>query len=70
MGNIANYNASVFVARSEKDRDPKNDLHLSVSEDIYFERDNSSGAEFKITQEFIDSLKPGDKILLFTDGSE
>lgn len=53
--------------------DPKPHLlHIrglaECSNDIYYENDNSTGDSFKITQSFIDSLKPGDILELDANG--
>ena len=80
MGSVADYRASVSLIK--KDGTSRNQL-ASVSNDIYYyddydeeddEGDEESGSnedesDFIITQEFIDSLKPGDIIRLYGDGS-
>ena len=70
MGHSASYTATVYVMRGEENKAPKNDLYLDLNKDVYFESDNSSYEEFKITQKFIDSLKPGDRIVLSADGCD
>jgi len=70
MGSIADYSATVWL--TDKKGNIKEEL-CSVSNDIYcidFEDDevNKTTDEFIVTQKFIDSLKPGDKICLQGDG--
>ena len=77
MGSVASYNASLYHYRGEEYK--KGLLHVGT--DIYYEgfededEDDGSGSinddtkEFVITQEFIDSLKLGDRLVLEGSGS-
>ena len=72
MGSVADFNASLRLDR--KNGITKTLLH--VSNDIYYYDSNDEDAgsnetdqELILTQEFIDSLKPGDKLILTGDGS-
>lgn len=68
MGSVADYNASVWLKRTN---DETKSL-MSVYSDIYNNEDdkeiNETCDTFVITQEFIDSLKPGDKLFLEGNG--
>jgi len=75
MGSVADYSSSVSLIR----KDGTSKYIASVSNEIYYydnddEDDEESGNnemldDFVITQEFINSLKPGDIIRLYGDGS-
>lgn len=70
MGSVADYSAKVWLKKTndETETEPV----LSVSTDIYNNEDdeeiNQTYDVFVITQEFIDSLKPGDELILEGDG--
>ena len=81
MGSIANYSASVFLNRKDG-TDGIDEILLDVSTSIYYyennddddddddsEGSNETQATFKITQKFIESLKPGDELVLTGDGN-
>lgn len=78
MGSTASYSAWLEIHHV----DGNGSGILNVSNDIYYESDdadeddeeetgsvNDDESEFIITQEFIDSLKPGDKMVLSGTGS-
>jgi len=68
MGSVADYSAIVWLKKTNDETEPV----LSVSTDIYNNEDdeeiNQTYDVFVITQEFIDSLKPGDELILEDDG--
>lgn len=70
MGSVADYSAKVWLKKTndETETEPV----LSVSTDIYNNEDdeeiNQTYDVFVITQEFIDSLKPSDELILEGDG--
>jgi len=67
MGSIGEFKANLTKVSKESG---ENYYMASVSNDIYFENDNETAQEFELTQEFIDSLKPGDKLVLSADGRD
>lgn len=77
MGSIADYNANVWLERKGEGRD--SEQLLEVSNGIYYDDSddedenggkNETSQVFKITQKFIDSLKPGDVLTLTGDGNQ
>ena len=67
MGSSGAFRAS--LTKVSKDTEESEYL-LDASNDIYYENDNEVCESFEITKEFIDSLKPGDKLILSADGRE
>ncbi len=76
MGHTASYSARIEIHQA----DGNSRGLLRVSNDIYYENGddeedeedgsiNDSSSTFIVTKEFIDSLKPGDKIILSGTGS-
>ena len=67
MGSSGAFKAHVSIKRKDTSSDS---TLLSVSNDIYYERDNTASSAFKVTKEFIESLSPGDEIKLSANGRD
>ena len=67
MGSSGAFKASL-VKRSKESGESKQ--LLGLSNDIYFENDNEVSRTFEITKDFIDSLNPGDELVLSADGRD
>lgn len=77
MGHVASYESCLTLIKKDGEEislcDTSSDIYCldcdcdEEDEDCDCE-DNSSVDEFVITQKFIDSLSPGDKLVLWTNG--
>lgn len=68
MGMTAHYQADLIIIRNDKS-ETLLDIHdeIEIDDEDYMEEDTK--LSFVITQEFIDSLKPGDKLVLRSECS-
>ena len=65
MGSMADYSANLTIIKKKEGTE---EHLLGCSDYIYCDNDNSSSDTLVVTQEFIDSLEVGDKLVLSADG--